>query len=210
MWLCSETSPDPISPQSAYAAIHSNGKGSATPTSANFLQTFNGPVNVPKRKSSTILDSSHFVQASQEGHIKDEDYESYQPPSRASGKHYPVSLGVPALVKSHLEPIGTGGDRDTGLENLSETELNEADLEGEGDGDGDGPDEGAEDTEIYCHCNRVSYGNMIGCDGEDCKREWFHLACVGLTNIPLGEWYCDDCLEKRRIMGSAPSKKRRT
>lgn len=36
----------------------------------------------------------------------------------------------------------------------------------------------------YCYCNGVSYGEMVGCDGEDCEREWFHLTCVGLTRAP--------------------------
>lgn len=36
----------------------------------------------------------------------------------------------------------------------------------------------------YCYCNRVSFGEMVGCDGGDCKREWFHLECVGLRNAP--------------------------
>ena len=36
----------------------------------------------------------------------------------------------------------------------------------------------------YCYCNGVSYGQMVGCDGKDCPREWFHLACVGLAEPP--------------------------
>lgn len=36
----------------------------------------------------------------------------------------------------------------------------------------------------YCYCNRVSFGEMVGCDGDDCKIEWFHLECVGLRNAP--------------------------
>ncbi|KDR81396.1 hypothetical protein GALMADRAFT_239266 [Galerina marginata CBS 339.88] len=47
--------------------------------------------------------------------------------------------------------------------------------------------------ELYCYCNRVSFGEMIACDGDPCEREWFHLGCVGLTEIPEGEWYCEDC-----------------
>ncbi|KAF9557708.1 hypothetical protein CPC08DRAFT_710206 [Agrocybe pediades] len=47
--------------------------------------------------------------------------------------------------------------------------------------------------ELYCYCNRVSFGEMIACDGESCEREWFHLGCVGLTEVPEGEWYCEDC-----------------
>ncbi|TMW69521.1 hypothetical protein Poli38472_001677 [Pythium oligandrum] len=46
---------------------------------------------------------------------------------------------------------------------------------------------------IYCHCRRVSYGQMVGCDNDDCKYEWFHFECVGLTDQPQGTWYCNDC-----------------
>lgn len=46
----------------------------------------------------------------------------------------------------------------------------------------------------YCYCNQVSFGEMVGCDGDDCKREWFHLPCIGFKNPPKGKWYCDDCL----------------
>ena len=62
-------------------------------------------------------------------------------------------------------------------------------------------DEGAadEDTEVYCFCQQVSYGEMVACDNEHCEREWFHLPCVGLTSPPQGKWYCDECLQK---MGS--------
>ncbi|KAI9508473.1 hypothetical protein F5148DRAFT_1195928 [Russula earlei] len=46
----------------------------------------------------------------------------------------------------------------------------------------------------YCYCNRVSFGNMVACDYPQCKREWFHLACVGLTELPQSRtWYCRDC-----------------
>ncbi|KAJ0396611.1 hypothetical protein P43SY_008905 [Pythium insidiosum] len=46
---------------------------------------------------------------------------------------------------------------------------------------------------VYCHCRRVSYGQMVGCDNDDCKYEWFHFECVGLTDQPQGTWYCSDC-----------------
>jgi len=45
----------------------------------------------------------------------------------------------------------------------------------------------------YCLCNRVSFGEMVGCDNPDCKIEWFHFECVGLTSPPKGKWYCPDC-----------------
>lgn len=50
----------------------------------------------------------------------------------------------------------------------------------------------------YCYCNQVSFGEMVGCDGDTCKREWFHLPCIGFKNPPKGKWYCDDCLVKQK------------
>ncbi|KAI1816055.1 hypothetical protein GGS20DRAFT_539909 [Poronia punctata] len=48
----------------------------------------------------------------------------------------------------------------------------------------------------YCLCNRVSFGTMIQCDNIDnCEKEWFHLECVGLSEIPARttKWYCPQC-----------------
>ncbi|KAI1313644.1 hypothetical protein F5Y03DRAFT_337280 [Xylaria venustula] len=48
----------------------------------------------------------------------------------------------------------------------------------------------------YCLCNRVSFGTMIQCDNVDnCEKEWFHLECVGLSEIPARttKWYCPQC-----------------
>ena len=49
----------------------------------------------------------------------------------------------------------------------------------------------------YCYCNRVSFGEMIACENEDCAIEWFHLQCVGIdpANKPTGDWYCKECTE---------------
>lgn len=66
-------------------------------------------------------------------------------------------------------------------------------VEGDGEGDVD------QDERTYCYCDAVSYGDMIGCDNDDCPREWFHLACTGMTSAPKGKWYCDDCLTKGEI-----------
>ncbi|CAJ1086518.1 Inhibitor of growth protein 2%2C partial [Xyrichtys novacula] len=45
----------------------------------------------------------------------------------------------------------------------------------------------------YCLCEQVSYGEMIGCDNEQCPIEWFHFSCVGLTYKPKGKWFCPKC-----------------
>lgn len=53
---------------------------------------------------------------------------------------------------------------------------------GEGDIDADEP--------TYCYCNSVSYGEMVACDADECEREWFHLACVGLKVAPAEKSMC--------------------
>lgn len=47
----------------------------------------------------------------------------------------------------------------------------------------------------YCYCDGISSGTMIGCDGDDCEKEWFHVDCVGLEKMPAKEesWFCRDC-----------------
>ncbi|XP_028681575.1 inhibitor of growth protein 5a [Erpetoichthys calabaricus] len=50
----------------------------------------------------------------------------------------------------------------------------------------------------YCLCHQVSYGEMIGCDNNDCPIEWFHFACVDLTTKPKGKWYCPRCTQERK------------
>eukprot|EP00608_Synchroma_pusillum_P002655 CAMPEP_0198433486 /NCGR_PEP_ID=MMETSP1452-20131203/26788_1 /TAXON_ID=1181717 /ORGANISM="Synchroma pusillum, Strain CCMP3072" /LENGTH=209 /DNA_ID=CAMNT_0044153981 /DNA_START=6 /DNA_END=631 /DNA_ORIENTATION=- len=52
----------------------------------------------------------------------------------------------------------------------------------------------------YCYCQRVSFGTMIGCDGEDCKNEWFHLECLHARGVKYkteadfpDAWLCDEC-----------------
>ncbi|RKF61670.1 putative phd-finger domain-containing protein [Erysiphe neolycopersici] len=47
----------------------------------------------------------------------------------------------------------------------------------------------------YCNCNRVSFGVMIACEGQNCEKEWFHIECVGLLDVPprTTKWYCPSC-----------------
>ncbi|CAG9318540.1 unnamed protein product [Blepharisma stoltei] len=48
----------------------------------------------------------------------------------------------------------------------------------------------------YCYCNKPCYGEMVACDGGNCKYEWFHFQCAGLTAKPNGQWYCNECKPK--------------
>lgn len=53
------------------------------------------------------------------------------------------------------------------------------------------------DLTLYCYCKRPYNGqDMIACDNEYCKIEWFHLSCVNLNEIPNDKWYCNECREK--------------
>lgn len=57
------------------------------------------------------------------------------------------------------------------------------------------PSPSSSNEQVYCTCNRVSFGEMIGCDAKDCPVEWFHYECVGLKSPPKGKWYCKGCQE---------------
>lgn len=61
------------------------------------------------------------------------------------------------------------------------------------DEDGNADDNNENEEQVYCYCQQVSFGEMVGCDGENCKIEWFHLPCIGLSAPPEGVWYCDAC-----------------
>ncbi|KAI0752772.1 hypothetical protein C8Q80DRAFT_1148148 [Daedaleopsis nitida] len=62
------------------------------------------------------------------------------------------------------------------------------------DEDAEGDDD-AEDQEPYCYCQKLSYGEMIACDNESCRFQWFHISCISLPpNQTLPDtWYCDEC-----------------
>jgi len=51
------------------------------------------------------------------------------------------------------------------------------------------------DEPVYCICQKVSFGEMVQCDSTDCRFDWFHFPCVGLTpgQGPKGKWYCPGC-----------------
>lgn len=49
--------------------------------------------------------------------------------------------------------------------------------------------------EKYCYCGRgEDFGDMVGCDNNDCPYQWFHLTCLSLKSEPKSSlWYCPDC-----------------
>ncbi|KAK8804357.1 hypothetical protein WA588_004572 [Blastocystis sp. NMH] len=52
-----------------------------------------------------------------------------------------------------------------------------------------------EDPVQYCICEQELSDDMIQCDNPDCKHQWFHYGCVGITDpstLP-DKWYCPEC-----------------
>lgn len=59
--------------------------------------------------------------------------------------------------------------------------------------------ENNQENEVYCFCQGVSYGDMVGCDNPTCKYQWFHFGCVNLEVQPKGRWFCsEECREKEK------------
>lgn len=57
---------------------------------------------------------------------------------------------------------------------------------------------------VYCYCRQPSFGFMVGCDNDECAREWYHLSCLEsrgeLTPSVMQslederkKWFCKDC-----------------
>lgn len=64
------------------------------------------------------------------------------------------------------------------------------------------------DDKKYCICQKVSFGDMVACDNDDCPYEWFHWTCVGLKSEPGGKWYCPVCVEAMKDGKSAVKKEK--
>jgi len=115
------------------------------------------------------------------------------------------SIKLPSPVPSSYIPVSGRGrrkkrgvssevdDMDMDFDFGEETQAAE---EGEGDeGEGEEGDDG-DDKELYCFCQKLSYGEMIACDNPDCPYQWFHLPCVNLKQ-PLPErWFCAECTKR--------------
>jgi hypothetical protein len=88
--------------------------------------------------------------------------------------------------RSHKKGAGAAAQQQLLAQQNSELDDGASDMQGDEE-DGELADEDADpDEPRYCYCNSVSYGEMVGCDAENCEREWFHLPCVGLKVAPKG------------------------
>ncbi|KAL3841753.1 hypothetical protein ACJMK2_019855 [Sinanodonta woodiana] len=48
---------------------------------------------------------------------------------------------------------------------------------------------------VWCFCQDDEYGQMVACDDQNCRFQWFHFDCVGITSKPKGKWYCPLCIQ---------------
>jgi hypothetical protein len=80
---------------------------------------------------------------------------SHQPSARAAASRSRATVAAAAAADEFDYDVdGQAYDEDIGS------------LEDPGDIQGD-PDE-----KKYCYCNRISFGQMVGCDDENCEKEW--------------------------------------
>ncbi|OAX42088.1 hypothetical protein K503DRAFT_734318 [Rhizopogon vinicolor AM-OR11-026] len=116
------------------------------------------------------------------------------PVSRSA--HPGLSISSASVLTPNLSVVSPSDTQAANAAGDTATEI------GEGDGEGD--------DRTYCFCDGISYGEMIACDDVNCEREWFHLACIGLTVPPDGTWFCDACRQKKNAKRGARSSKKRS
>ncbi|KAF1916636.1 inhibitor of growth proteins N-terminal histone-binding-domain-containing protein [Ampelomyces quisqualis] len=90
---------------------------------------------------------------------------------------------------SRASPSTTADDESV----ASEAGTEDEEMPGVGGGDGD--EDESDDTK-YCFCQRISFGDMVACDNEECKYQWFHWECVSIKEEPVGDWLCPACTKQ--------------
>lgn len=102
----------------------------------------------------------------------------------------------------HTEDVGVGASREKRAKASSKKKKR---SKGKSEREVSPPDLPIDpDEPTYCLCEQVSYGEMIGCDNDECPIEWFHFSCVGLHHKPKGKWYCPKCRgENEKTMDKA-------
>lgn len=102
----------------------------------------------------------------------------------------------------HIEDVGVGASREKRAKASSKKKKR---SKGKSEREVSPPDLPIDpDEPTYCLCEQVSYGEMIGCDNDECPIEWFHFSCVGLHHKPKGKWYCPKCRgENEKTMDKA-------
>lgn len=102
------------------------------------------------------------------------------------------SIKLPSPAPSLYVPSTRGRRRKRGISSEAddfdydfgeETQGAEEAEEGEGEEGEEG-----EDKELYCFCQKLSYGEMIACDNPDCPYQWVSIYSRVFTNDDLMHW----------------------
>ena len=134
--------------------------------------TPNGTVSTSQQPQTIISIPNHLQQT----------IRTASPIPQRSASNTGLSAPVTATVGTPIPSVRTGQKRKAATAFRRDSSVDEAAAD--------------EDTQVYCFCQQVSFGEMVACDNENCEREWFHLPCVGLTSPPQGKWFCDECWAK--------------
>ncbi|KAI2800438.1 Inhibitor of growth protein 3 [Blomia tropicalis] len=51
----------------------------------------------------------------------------------------------------------------------------------------------------YCYCGTRRKPPLIRCDNRRCQNKWYHLECVGITDVPTDGWHCILCMTHMRF-----------
>ncbi len=142
------------------------------------------PISAPSRRESKA----------EEAEVKDEPQPLPQPATVTTKSGRASKPSTPALATfQEAAAQRQARARDNGASKKKKTITTTAQAlaqqitDEDGNSSMQGDDEDGEidaDEPTYCYCNSVSYGEMVACDSDECTREWFHLACVGLKVAP--------------------------
>lgn len=104
-------------------------------------------------------------------------------PAPYQNGHHPIPGSEWAMNPNQLEgpgmPVARGTSHPVPVQNVT-VPTTSTPVEQQAENTTGGGDEAEGDDERkYCFCDRVSYGEMIGCDDPNCEREWVR----GLSNL---------------------------
>lgn len=177
--------------------LHSDFSPDVSAASTPTIPSGNTASRQPRRRAAQ---TSYYADDDEEASAADEGSpEPAEPADEAAlvqsgdppNHHHQHALGVPrppAVKKRSADSTFNNNTAALPLTSQPIHMLEDEEDDEAGAGAGEGGVAGRE--KLYCYCHSISYGEMIGCDNDDCEREWFHLDCLGLKQAPSGTWYC--------------------
>lgn len=132
--------------------------------------------------------------------MKEKNQSTSQQSTSSATNNKKLSVVVPSVAKKKIKKKKAVSSSSSSKQSSTPSVQDPIPIEDEND-----------DEETYCLCGKfkvefhnyhliefsflgqVSYGEMILCENDACKIEWFHFSCVSLSTKPKGRWYCPNC-----------------